>query len=319
LDVIKTEALTRTYGDFTAVDQVSFTIGRGEIVGLLGHNGAGKTTIMKMLTGYLEPTSGRIEIDGLDIRTERESVQRKIGYLPENCPVYPEMTVIDYLDYAAALHGIPENERPRRVREAIAKTALEEKAAHSISTLSRGYRQRTGVAQSLLHNPDILILDEPTNGLDPAQIQHMRELIRSLAKQSTVIISTHILQEVQAICDRVIIIRGGHVALDARMEELRSGTRLLVAVDTAPEKTKSILKGLSGIKSVASLDNDGRQYRYALELEQQGVDEAAPMISKTLVDKGCKLYALQRERRDLETVFSEISQGVKLAGGASHG
>jgi ABC-2 type transport system ATP-binding protein len=319
LDVIKTEALTRTYGDFTAVDQVSFTIGRGEIVGLLGHNGAGKTTIMKMLTGYLEPTAGHIEIDGLDIRTDRESVQRKIGYLPENCPVYPEMTVIDYLDYAAALHGIAESERPPRVREAIAKTALEEKATHSISTLSRGYRQRTGVAQAMLHNPDILILDEPTNGLDPAQIQHMRELIRALAKQATVIISTHILQEVQAICDRVIIIRRGHVALDARMEELRSGTRLLVAVDTALEKTKSILKGLSGVKSVALLDKDGRQYRYALELTQQGADEAAPLISKALIEQGCKLYALQRERRDLETVFSEISQGAKLAGDASHG
>jgi ABC-2 type transport system ATP-binding protein len=316
--VIKTEALTRTYGDFTAVDQVSFTIGRGEIVGLLGHNGAGKTTIMKMLTGYLEPTSGRVEIDGMDIQTDREAIQRKIGYLPENCPVYPEMTVIDYLDYAASLHGIPESQRPQRVREAIVKTALEEKAAQSISTLSRGYRQRTGVAQALLHNPDILILDEPTNGLDPTQIQHMRDLIRSLAKQATIIISTHILQEVQAICDRVIIIRGGHVALDARMEELRSGNRLLVAVDTAPDKTQPILKSVRGVHSVASLDKDGHHYRYALELEQQGADEAAPLVSKALIDKGCKLYALQRERRDLETVFGEISN-ARAAGGASHG
>jgi ABC-2 type transport system ATP-binding protein len=316
--VIKTEALSRTYGDFTAVDQVSFTIGRGEIVGLLGHNGAGKTTIMKMLTGYLEPTAGRIEIDGMDIRTHREAVQRKIGYLPENCPVYPEMTVIDYLDYAAALHGMLETGRPQRVREAIAKTALGEKATQSISTLSRGYRQRTGVAQALLHTPDILILDEPTNGLDPTQIQHMRDLIRSLAKQATVILSTHILQEVQAICDRVIIIRNGRIALDARMEELRSGNRLLVAVDTAPEKTRSILKGVRGVESVTVLDNDGRQYRYALELVHQEADEAAPMVSKTLIDKGCKLYALQRERRDLETVFGEISN-AKLAGGSSHG
>ncbi|HEX5057368.1 MAG TPA: ABC transporter ATP-binding protein [Gammaproteobacteria bacterium] len=316
--MIKTEALTRTYGDFTAVDQVSFKIGRGEIVGLLGHNGAGKTTIMKMLTGYLEPTSGHIEIDGLDIRVDREAIQRKIGYLPENCPVYPEMTVIDYLDYAASLHGVPENERPSRVREAIAKTALEEKAMQPISTLSRGYRQRTGVAQALLHNPDILILDEPTNGLDPAQIQHMRDLIRSLAKQATVILSTHILQEVQAICDRVIIIRSGRVALDARMEELRSGNRLLVAVDTAPDKTQSILKSVQGVRSVATLDNDGRQYRYALELAQQEADEAAPLVSKALIDKGCKLYGLQRERRDLETVFGEIS-GSRAAGGASHG
>jgi ABC-2 type transport system ATP-binding protein len=316
--VIKTEALTRTYGDFTAVDQVSFKIGRGEIVGLLGHNGAGKTTIMKMLTGFLEPTSGHIEIDGMDIRTDREAIQRKIGYLPENCPVYPEMTVIDYLDYAAALHGVPESERPRRVREAIAKTALEEKAMQLISTLSRGYRQRTGVAQALLHNPDILILDEPTNGLDPAQIQHMRDLIRALSKEATVILSTHILQEVQAICDRVIIVRSGRVALDAKMEELRSGNRLLVAVDTAPDKTQPILKSVRGVRSVATLENDGRHYRYALELAQQEADEAAPLVSKALIDKGCKLYGLQRERRDLETVFGEISS-VRAVGGASHG
>ncbi|MCI5158128.1 MAG: ABC transporter ATP-binding protein, partial [Candidatus Electrothrix sp. AUS1_2] len=219
--MIKVEHLTRKYGDFTAVDDVSFEIGQGEIVGLLGHNGAGKTTIMKMITGYLEPTEGNITIDGLDVGRDRREIQKKIGYLPENCPVYPEMTVLDYLEYSAALHGVKEQDRPTLIREAVARTALEAKASKQLSTLSRGYRQRTGVAQAILHKPDILILDEPTNGLDPTQIQHMRTLIRELAETSTVIISTHILQEVQAICDRVIIIKDGSVALDARVDGLQ--------------------------------------------------------------------------------------------------
>ncbi|MCI5121887.1 MAG: ABC transporter ATP-binding protein, partial [Candidatus Electrothrix sp. AUS4] len=187
--MIKVEHLTRKYGDFTAVDKVSFEIGQGEIVGLLGHNGAGKTTIMKMMTGYLEPTEGSIIVDGLDVGKDRRKIQKKIGYLPENCPVYPEMTVLDYLEYSATLHGVAAQDRPALIREAVARTALEAKATKQLATLSRGYRQRTGVAQAILHKPDILILDEPTNGLDPTQIQHMRTLIADLAKTSTVIIS----------------------------------------------------------------------------------------------------------------------------------
>ncbi|MCH8301561.1 MAG: ABC transporter ATP-binding protein, partial [Proteobacteria bacterium] len=192
--MIRVEALTRTYGSLTAVDQVSFEIGTGEIVGLLGHNGAGKTTIMKMLTGYLEPTGGSIEIDGLDINTEREAVQQRIGYLPENDPLYYEMTVIDYLDYAATLHGVPDDQRNDRIREAIVRTELSSRATDVIGTLSRGFCQRVGVAQTILHNPRVLILDEPTNGLDPTQVQHMRDLVRFLAKHATIILSTHILQ-----------------------------------------------------------------------------------------------------------------------------
>ena len=192
--MIQVENLTRRYGDFTAVDDVSFSIGRGEIVGLLGHNGAGKTTIMKMLTGFLEPTAGTITIDGLAIGRDTTAIQSRIGYLPENCPVWPEMTVIDYLDYQANLHGLPEGQRKAAIAKAIRRTALKEKATSPIQTLSRGYRQRVGVAQAILHDPDIVILDEPTNGLDPTQIRHMRDLIRELAQTATVIVSTHILQ-----------------------------------------------------------------------------------------------------------------------------
>jgi ABC-2 type transport system ATP-binding protein len=316
--VIKVNALTRTYGEFTAVDRVSFEIGHGEIVGLLGHNGAGKTTIMKMLTGFLEPTSGEIEIDGLRMPDDRESIQQRIGYLPENCPVYLEMKVIDYLEYAAALHGVPEAERMARVREAMQKTELTEKATHSISTLSRGYRQRTGVAQALLHKPRILILDEPTNGLDPTQIQHMRDLIRLLAKEATVILSTHILQEVQAICDRVLIVRSGQLALDATMDELGGGKRLLVGIDSKPDTARPVFSGVDGVAGVESLARDGDQFRYAISVNRPDLHNVAADLSKALINQGCKLYSLQAEQRDLETVFGEISARGN-AGEVSHG
>lgn len=306
--MIRVEVLTRVYGDLTAVDQVSFEIGQGEIVGLLGHNGAGKTTILKMLTGYLEPTSGSIEIEGMDIATDRRAVQSCIGYLPENDPLYPEMTVIDYLDYAASLHGIPEGERTARIREAIDKTDLSSRAADTIGTLSRGYRQRVGVAQAILHHPRVLILDEPTNGLDPTQVQHMRELIRSLAAQATVIISTHILQEVQVICDRVIIIRNGQKALDATMDELRAGKRLLVAVDAPPERALGLFKGVDGVRSVEPISGEGAGHRYALDLiGDNALTETAPQVASRVAAAGLKLYALQPESRDLETIFGEIS------------
>ena len=306
--MIRVEALTRTYGDLTAVDQVSFDIGQGEIVGLLGHNGAGKTTIMKMLTGYLEPTSGSIEIGGLDIADHREAVQQGIGYLPETDPLYPEMSVIDYLDYAASLHGVPQGEKTERIREAINRTDLSSKATDTIATLSRGYSQRVGVAQAILHKPRLLILDEPTNGLDPTQVQHMRELIRSLAKQATVIISTHILQEVHAICDRVIIIRNGHKAMDATMAELRASKRLLVVVDAGPERALDLFKDVDGVQSVQELAARGPGHRYALDLSgQDGLADTAPVVASRIATEGLKLYALQPETRDLETIFGEIS------------
>jgi ABC-2 type transport system ATP-binding protein len=306
--MVKVDALTRTYGDLTAVDQVSFFIGQGEIVGLLGHNGAGKTTIMKMLTGFLEPTAGRIEIDGLDLAVHREAVQGRIGYLPENDPLYPEMTVIDYLDFAAALHGVPQAERPGGIRDVVTRTELGSRAADTIATLSRGYRQRVGVAQAILHRPRLLILDEPTNGLDPTQVQHMRDLIRSLAEQATVIISTHILQEVQAVCDRVIIVRNGRKALDATMAELRAGKRLRVGVDAAPQQALALLGGVEGVRSVAAAGEQGRGFFYDLELAgEEALEETAPLVAERVAAEGWRLYALQPESRDLETIFGEIS------------
>lgn len=314
--MIHVEGLRRSYGDFVAVDGVSFRIDRGEIVGLLGHNGAGKTTIMKMITGYLEPTEGRVLVDGLDLATDREAVQRRIGYLPENCPVYPDMTVVDYLDYTASLHGVPEGERLDRVRDAIRKTELEPKATQRIHTLSRGYTQRVGVAQAILHEPGILILDEPTNGLDPTQIHHMRDLVRSLAERATVILSTHILQEVQAVCDRVIIIRRGKKVLDERIDALRDGRRLLVAVDAEPDHVRTTLGAVADIEKVEEVASGHGRFAYAVTLAQGGSgDRAAAAIARKAVEQGFELYSLQPERQDLETVFGRIAAGEE---GATH-
>jgi ABC-2 type transport system ATP-binding protein len=309
--MIRIENITRKYGDFTAVDDVSFSISKGEIVGLLGHNGAGKTTIMKMLTGYLEPTSGNIFIDGIPMHKNRNRAQERIGYLPENCPVYPEMTIIGYLDYSASLHGVRDKERPRLIGEAIMRTALKEKATKVISTLSRGYRQRTGVAQAILHKPDILILDEPTNGLDPTQIQQMRSLITGLAENSTVIISTHILQEVQAICDRAIIIKDGRIALDASLSELNKKNRLLITTSGGLNEAEHLFKTLHSVNSATLLETDSTgmpAHTFALTLaETTDRDTAASSIAKSIHEHGWDLYTMHFETRNLETVFSEIS------------
>ncbi len=307
--MIQVDNLTRRYGEFMAVNRVSFEIGQGEIVGLLGHNGAGKTTIMKMLTGYLEPSEGSITIDGLDIETDLAQIQRRIGYLPENCPVYPEMFVIDYLDYAAALHGIAPAERPRRIRAAIERTGLAEKALQPISTLSRGFRQRVGVAQAILHEPEILILDEPTNGLDPTQIQQMRQLIRELAASATLIISTHILQEVQAVCNRVLIIRRGEKALDARLDELQAGQRLRLVTDGAADQVTGALAGLEGVEQVQPDGRvNGHGHSFALILAGDADRYAvSASIADLLAERSWKLFELRPEIRDLETIFGEIS------------
>jgi ABC-2 type transport system ATP-binding protein len=308
--MIDVKNITRTYGDFTAVEDVSFEISPGEIVGLLGHNGAGKTTIMKMMTGYLEPTGGAITIDGLDIAADRQRIQQKIGYLPENCPVYPEMTVVGYLDYAAALHGVPEDERPARIADAIARTELQEKAIQPIAKLSRGYRQRTGVAQAILHKPAILILDEPTNGLDPTQIQHMRALITELAGHSTIIISTHILQEVQAVCNRAIIIKDGKKVLDSKLDSLQANNRLLVSTSAESDKAVAFFGGLDGISAAARVDgNPQKNGMSTCELrldENNNHNQTAAAVASAVHEQGWQLYALHFKTRNLETVFAEI-------------
>jgi ABC-2 type transport system ATP-binding protein len=307
--MIETQNLTKFYDEFKAVDDVSFNIGTGEIVGLLGHNGAGKTTIMKMLTGYLEPSAGSIVIDHLDISEQRAEIQKRIGYLPENCPVYPDMTVIDFLDYAAGLKGLTGLDSNRAVRRVIERMELRDKAGQTIQTLSRGYRQRVGVAQAILTQPAILILDEPTNGLDPSQIQHMRELIIESAKQSTVILSTHILREVQAVCDRVLIVREGRLAMDSRIEDLEKGQRLMLTIDRSPDHAKDALSRIVGVATVEFLQSANGRSHYALEIDAKDrpADEFAAPVTKAVMDLGYQFYGLYPERRDLERVFSEIN------------
>jgi ABC-2 type transport system ATP-binding protein len=301
--MIEVKDLNRYYDSLLAVDSVNFKIEKGEVVGLLGHNGAGKTTIMKMLTGFLEPSSGEISIDGLKVGPDTGLIQKKMGYLPENCPVWPEMTVIDYLEYQALLHKIKPNSIPELINKAITKTALQEKATSSIQTLSRGFRQRVGVAQALLHMPDIIILDEPTNGLDPTQILHMRDLIKELAETATIIVSTHVLQEVQAVCERVLIMRSGKLVIDSKISELQASSKLLLTIENTNINVADELKKMKSIGKVEKKLDDNLIQVFRIETKE----DLAPAIIESLVALGVKIRCVNPERRDLETVFSEVS------------
>lgn len=304
--MISVTNLSRRYGTFTAVDQVSFQIGRGEIVSLLGHNGAGKSTIMKMLTGYLEPSGGEIRIADKNLQLDLRAAQARIGYLPENCPLYLEMSVVDFLDYTATLRGIPAGDRPAAIRRVIAQTELGSKAGDLIATLSRGYRQRVGVAQALLHQPEILILDEPTNGLDPGQIEQMRELIRELGKTATVIVSTHILQEVEAVCERVLILRRGELVLDAALAELTHSDALLLHSDIPQEQFNVCLAGLAQVAGCELLESSQDLNRYRLQTTDDS-NSAAAAVAAAVVKAGWRLFVLQPEEQSLETVFHRLN------------
>lgn len=294
--------LSRSYGSTVAVDNVSFEITNGEVVGLLGHNGAGKTTIMKMITGFIEPSSGHVEVDGLVLGENTAGIQKKIGYLPENCPVWPEMRVTDYLIYQAKLHLVEEAMIGSLVSEAIEKTRLTEKATARIDTLSRGYRQRVGVAQALLHKPDILILDEPTNGLDPNQILQMRELIKELAKSSTVIVSTHVLQEVQAICERVLIMRGGQLVLDSKIKDLQTENKIILNFQPSESDVITMLSESPLVKKVEEVQNS-ETTRLRVEIQKAEI----PALIRFLVSGGANIESIMPEKRTLETVFAEVS------------
>jgi ABC-2 type transport system ATP-binding protein len=308
--------LSRAYGDFKAVNNVSFKVEKGEIVGLLGHNGAGKTTIMKMLSGYLEPSAGRIEIDGLDMARDRAAIQKELGYLPELLPVYPEMNVADYLDYAANLKGLTGDKARDEIRRAIKATDIGDKLLATIGTLSRGYKQRVGVAQAILGQPNLLILDEPTNGLDPTQTQQMRKLIRDIARNATVILSTHIMQEVDALCDRALIMRSGKLALDARLEDLRNSHQLNLVTDLAPQSADSLLKTLDGIDHLqGQKTTQGYAYNIAINTDVDSA-QTANSIARALIENGHALYEIRREHRDLETVFREVTEKEDLADAA---
>ena len=301
--MIKVDALSRRYGSITAVDDVSFRIESHQVVGLLGHNGAGKTTIMKMLSGYLEPSAGHIDINGHTLAAGAHEVQKQLGYLPENLPLYPEMMVADYLDYVATMKGIPRAERMQAVREAVAATDLGERVLEPIDTLSRGLKQRVGVAQAIIGKPRLLILDEPANGLDVHHTDHMRSLIRQLARRATIVLSTHIMQEVEAVCDRVLVLRNGRLVLDEALGNLRQSHCLqLKTCGSAPE-LPACLARLPQVETLTG-DPDNRQFTLGLRPDSDP-DTAANAIARCVVESGARLYQLNPLVRDLDTVFRE--------------
>lgn len=309
--MLEVSQITRSYGNFKAVDNVSFSIGKGEIVGLLGHNGAGKTTILKMISGYLEPDNGSIHIDGISLADELKQVQTGLGYLPENLPVYAEMTVADYLDYAADLKGLLDKNKNDEIKRVIAATELSGRLLAPIATLSRGYRQRVGVAQAILGKPKLLILDEPTNGLDPEQTQHMRDLIRGIASDATVILSTHIMQEVDALCSRVLMLSAGSLAVDARLEALRHSNHLLLET-SMPEAAAQALKTIEAIEDITLVETiagDNVSFSYRIETQSpEAQRNASAELAAKIIQSGEKLYSLLPERRDLETLFREVNE-----------
>jgi len=307
--------LSKSYGPVQALREVSFHVDAGEIIGLLGPNGAGKTTMMKILTGYLQPSSGTAVIDGLDVLTDSLEVQKRIGYLPENAPLYPELSVQAYLKMIADLRQIPPADQPASLWAAIQATALEDHLTRPIGQLSKGYRQRVGLAQAILHQPKLLILDEPTIGLDPTQIIEVRHLIRRLAQHSTVFLSTHILSEVEAVCDRVIILLNGEIKADARLADLEAtGDVILVLEQGAPDVTADLraMKGVRAVESTPTADGPSYRVRGGNGAARPERVDLRPAIYDLARQRGWPLKELRREVRTLETVFNEL---VTAAGG----
>ncbi len=302
--MIEVTNVSKSYGSTQALKGVSFHVESGEIIGLLGPNGAGKTTMMRVLTGYLQPDEGQVTVDGLDVLTDTLEVQKRIGYLPENAPLYPELSVQAYLKMMADLRQIPAAEQPALLSQAVRATALTDHLTRTIGELSKGYRQRVGLAQAILHQPKLLICDEPTAGLDPTQIVETRRLIRRLARQSTVLLSTHILSEVEATCDRVIILLNGEVRADARLADLAATTdAILVLAQGAPDASGD-LRALAGVKTVEAYPTpEGREYRVR---GAEGVD-LRPAIYELVRKKNWPLRELRRDVRTLETVFNELT------------
>jgi len=306
--VIRVQDLQKAYGNVQALRGVSFDIAQGEIVGLLGPNGAGKTTIIKTITGFLQPDAGVVEVDGIDVMQDPRGVQARIGYLPENAPLYPELTVQATLQLAADLREIPEDARLEKISRAVYAVGLEKHLTRTIGTLSKGFRQRVGLAQAILHQPPLLILDEPTVGLDPRQIVEIRGLIKSLAGQSTVLFSTHILPEVEALCDRVIILMNGEIRANARLDELAATGNAVVVLDERPAGAESLLRGLPGVEKVEAFENGDAHPAYRV-LGNNGAD-LTPAIYQLAAANGWRLRELRRDTRSLESIFNEIAMAA---------
>ena len=307
--MVSVAALTKSYGSLRALDGVDFSIAAGQIVGLLGPNGAGKTTVLKILTGYLQPDQGTVTVDGLDVLTDTLAVQQRIGYLPENAPLYPELTVQSYLRHIAELRRLSPDEGRTRIMTALAETGLVDQMTRPIGELSKGYRQRVGLAQAILHAPKLLILDEPSVGLDPTQIVQMRRLIRRLAERSTVLFSTHILSEVEALCDRVVIIMQGRIRADAELETLAAGTAVLLTLaDEVPQAREQLL-AIPGVETVEP-ERDVRGTSYRITAAEGAADALSRSVFDVAVAGRWPVSELRQERRTLETVFDALASGA---------
>jgi len=304
--MIEVRNLYKKYNDVPALDNVSFSVQDGEVIGLLGPNGAGKTTLMKILTGFLQPDAGSARIAGLDVLDQCASIQQLIGYLPENAPLYPELTVQSYLRMIADLRNVPREMQQQKISAAVISTGLTDRLTLPIGTLSKGFRQRVGLAQAILHRPKLLILDEPTNGLDPTQIAEVRHLIKKLARQSTVIISTHILSEVEATCDRAIIIIKGQIKTDARLSELAATSNARLTLETGDgEGPRQILAGLPDVYHVTYDRNEKGRISYLIKAGSNS--DLCPAIFALAKEHEWQLCELRQEVRTLEAVFNELA------------
>ena len=302
--MVEVQHLTKTYGAQNAVDDISFTAGKGEIVGFLGPNGAGKSTTMKIAIGYLPPTAGTVRVAGFDVQTDSLAVRREVGYLPEHNPLYLDMYVHEYLEFIGAVHGLRGAGLRNRVAELVRRVGLGREQNKQIGALSKGYRQRVGLAQALLHDPSVLILDEPTTGLDPNQIQEIRELIREVGHDKTVIFSTHILPEVTALCSRVLIISRGKLVADSPVAELaaRAAGETVVRAEFEGPVDTARLAALPGVRGVEAGPGGLVSLRSAPGTDLRGA------ISRLAAQEGWVLLGLRQEQQSLEAVFGELTK-----------
>jgi len=310
---ISVRNLSKAYGDAKAVDNISFEVHSGEILGFLGPNGAGKTTSMRVITCYLSPTAGTVKVEGRDVHTESLEVRKLVGYLPEQNPLYLDMNVLDYLEYAAQLQGLAPSRIPYRLREMVEVCGLGEMKHKDIGQLSKGYRQRVGLAAALIHDPRVLILDEPTSGLDPNQIVEIRSLIQNIGRQKTVVLSTHILPEVQATCTRVIIINRGKIVADGPIADLqrnlRGGEKIVLEVETPDghsfESVAVQVKSIPAVEAVSLISENNRMKRFTVESMQSR--DIRKELFQLCVQKGWGLMELHREQTSLEDIFRELT------------
>jgi ABC-2 type transport system ATP-binding protein len=312
--MIKVRNVTKRFGPTVAVNNISFDVRQGEILGFLGPNGAGKTTTMKILTCYLPADSGSVEVAGFDILENSLEVRQRVGYLPENNPLYLDIGVVDYLLFVAAIRGIPSDKRLKKVKDMVGICSLEREITKDIGELSRGYRQRVGLAQTLIHDPDILVLDEPTSGLDPNQIIEIRELIKKIGKEKTTILSTHILPEVTATCDRAIIINDGVLVADGTPEQLirkgRGTVSLFTKLNGPPDVVQKKLKALDTVEDVRVVSSEpGGFSRY--EVKPKDIQDPSEEIFHLAVTNQWTLTELSREHVSLEEVFKQLTTKEK--------